>query len=320
MRLLRVELGRLRSRRAVVVLLVVAVGLTVLLAGSAAYGTRPPDNTERAAAEQLVAAERVRTEAERERCLDSPEEYAGSGATVQDCEFAEPSVDWFLDRPTLSLADESRGRGQLLLVLLAGLGIIVGATFAGADCASGSLATQLLFEPRRSWMWTAKAVATVLAASMTAAVLVVAFWLALHLVALQRGIGTASGGWETIVDTAGRGLALVAAATLGGYALTMLLRSTVATLGLLFAYLVVGEGVIAALPLRKMSQWSVPHNVLAWLEDGTEVYDESLCGPLEPMCSTTYLLPLGQAAAYLGVLLVVAVVASVVAFRRRDVP
>jgi hypothetical protein len=89
----------------------------------------------------------------------------------------------------------------------------------------------------------------------------------------------------------------------------MLLRHTVGTLGLLFGYAVVGEGLAAALPFERMSQWSMTTNVRAWLHDGARVYDDGW-----------YTLSLEHAAAYLGVLLLLAVVASVVAFRRRDVP
>ncbi|MET0861469.1 MAG: hypothetical protein ABW091_10625, partial [Microbacterium sp.] len=120
--------------------------------------------------------------------------------------------------------------------------------------------------------------------------------------------------------TSGRALGLVAGVTLGGFALTMLLRHTVGTLGLLFGYAVVGEGLAAALPVDKMSQWSMASNVMAWLHDGQEIYDESICGGSQGACSPYYTLHLTHAAGYLGVLLLLAVVVSVFFFRRRDVP
>ena len=46
-----------------------------------------------------------------------------------------------------------------VIVLLAGLLMLVGTTFAGADWNSGSMSNQLLFEPRRSRVWAAKATA-----------------------------------------------------------------------------------------------------------------------------------------------------------------
>ena len=309
MRLLGVELTRYASRRAIALTLLLAVGLGALLVASAAWSTRPADSTELAAAERLLEVNREAGEEEHQACLAAPEEQLGPDATAADCESARPQLEWFLPRNALSLEQELDGRGTVLLALLAVVGIFVGSTFAGADWSSGSMGTQLLFAPRRLRVWTAKAVAVVLATSATAAVLLAAYWGALAAIAAARGIDTSQETWRDVVQTSGRGVALVAAVSLGGYALTMLLRHTVGTLGLLFGYAVVGEGLAAALPFERMSQWSMATNVRAWLQDGARVYDDGW-----------YTLSLEHAAAYLGVLLLLAVVASLVAFRRRDVP
>jgi len=309
MRLLGVELTRYFSRRAVAVTLLLAVALGALLVASAAWSSRPADATEVAAAERLVEENREAGEAEQQACLAAPEEYFGPGSTAADCDAMRPQVEWFLPRDPLGIERELEGRGTVLLALLAVVGIFVGATFAGADWASGSMGTQLLFAPRRMRVWAAKAAAVVVATAVVAALLLAAYWGALAAVAVARGIATPSETWTAVLETSGRGVALVAAVTLGGYALTMLLRHTVGTLGLLFGYAVVGEGLAAALPFERMSQWSMATNVRAWLHDGARVYDDGW-----------YTLSLEHAAAYLGVLLLLAVVASIVTFRRRDVP
>ncbi len=320
MRLLGVELTRYVSRRAVAVTLLVAVGLGALLVASAAWGTRPADATELAAAQRLVEESRESGDAEHRACLAAPEEYFGPGATAAECDSTRPQVEWFLPRDTLSIERELEERGTVFLALLAVVGIFVGATFAGADWSSGSMGTQLLFAPRRLRVWTAKAAAVVVATAVAAALLLAAYWAALAAVAVARGIDTPRETWSDVAATSGRGVALVAAVTLGGYALTMLLRHTVGTLGLLFGYAVVGEGLAAALPFERMSQWSMASNVLAWLQDGTRVFDDSICDPGEGGCSGWYTLSLEHAAAYLGALLLLAVVASMAVFRRRDVP
>jgi ABC-2 type transport system permease protein len=320
MRLLGVELARWLARRAVAVTLAVAVVLGALLVGSAAWDTRPADATERAAAERLVEENREAGEAEHRACLAAPEEYLGPGAIAAECDSVRPRVEWFLPRDALTIEGELDGRGTVLLALLAVVGIFVGATFAGADWASGSMGTQLLFAPRRLRVWTAKAVAVVVATSVAAALLLAAYWGALAAVAAARGIGTSPETWAGVLQTSGRGVALVGAVTLGGYALTMLSRHTVGTLGLLFGYAVVGEGLAAALPFERMSRWSMATNVRAWLHDGARVFDQSTCDLGETGCSGWYTLSLAHAAAYLGALLLLAVVASLVAFRRRDVP
>ncbi len=309
MRLLGVELTRYFSRRAVAFTLLLAVGLGALLVASAAWSTRPADATEQAAAERLLEENREAGEAEHQSCLAAPEEYFGPDATASHCDAVRPQLEWFLPRDDLEMDRELDGRGTVLLALLAVVGIFVGATFAGADWSSGSMGTQLLFAPRRLRVWTAKAVAVVVATSAAAALLLAAYWGALAAVGAARGVPTSQETWLDLLGTSGRGVALVAAVTLGGYALTMLVRHTVGTLGLLFGYAVVGEGLAAALPFERMSQWSMATSVRAWLHDGARVYDDGW-----------YTLSLEHAAAYLGALLLLAVVASVVAFRRRDVP
>ena len=203
------------------------------------------------------------------------------------------------------------------MAVLALAGVVVGATFCGADWASGSLANQLLFVPRRLSVWLAKALAVVVGTTTAAAVILGAFWGSLQVVAWARGLGASSAAWHEILVGSGRGLALVAAVTLGGFALTMLLRSTVATLGLVLAALVAGEGLAAGLPFDRMSQWSPAQNVGAWLSGGLEVFDNSVCSPEAQQC--TYTLTVLHAVLYLGAALAVAVLLSLVTFRRRDV-
>ena len=318
MRLLRVELERFRSRPVVLGVLLVVLLLSGILIGSAAYATRPVSATERASAEQLLQRQQDAGRKDYQRCLDNPTAYFGTDATTADCDATQPTIDWFLPRSSLDLGAEVDNRGTVVVVLLAGAAIVVGATFAGADWSSGSISNQLLFRPRRTSLWVAKAVTVVAGCAVTAAVVLAAFWGVLGAVASARGITVPAATWTTILQTSGRGVALVAAVALGGFALTMLLRHTVATLGLLFAYAVVGEGLAASLPIDRMSQWSMAHNVLAWVHDGTLVLDTSICDPARE-CDPHYILSLPHAAAYLGVLLLLAVVASVLVFRRRDV-
>lgn len=317
MRLLSVELGRFRSRRAVGALLLLAVALGALLVGSAAYDTRPVDATERAVAMNQLAEARDDGIQDYRACLADPEQVLGAGATASACENNRPQLSWFLDRSPLDLASEIDGRGRTLIALLAVIGAVVGATFCGADWSSGSLGNQLLFVPRRIAVWVAKALAVTVGMTTGAAVLVAGFWVALGAVASSRGLSTSAGTWRDIAASSGRGLALVAATTLGTFALTMLLRSTVATLGLLLGAIVVGEGLAGGLPFDRMSQWSPSQNVGAWLANGVQVYDDSTCrGPGE---SCLYTLSLAHGAAYLGVLLLLAVVLSLISFRRRDI-
>ncbi len=318
MRLLKVELTRFATRRFVVVVVLIAAVVTTVLAVSAGYATRPADDTERAAAEQLLTREQLLAEEERELCLERHEAADSPGAVA--CEQAEPQLSWFLPREPIDLAAELEGRGQTLLFTLVGAAVLLGATFTGPDWSSGSMGNQLLQVPRRTTVWLAKALAVVLATTAVAAVLLAAFWGSLAAVAAARGSAPGASAWDAVLPASGRGLALVAAVALGSHALTMLLRHTVGTLGLLFGYAVVGEGLAASLPFERMSQWSLARNVQAFLRDGIELSDRSICAIGERGCVPRYELTAGHASVYLGALLLLAVVVSVASFARRDVP
>ncbi len=323
MNLVSVEIRRFWGRRAVAVVLLLTTLLVGLLVGSSIWSTRPPTADDRAAAQTQIDQMGDSWEEERDRCLDAPEDYFGPGGQASDCDQIEPRVEDFLPRSTLDLEDERRSRGLGMILVLVGAAIVLASTFSGADWSSGSLGTQLVFEPRRLRVWAAKAVAVVVSSTLAAALLAAAFWAVLYAVAQARGIDVPSQVTQDVLAQTGRGLVLVAGAALGSHALTMLLRSTVGTLGLLFGYAVAGEIVVASLPFDKMSQWSLANNVQAWLTNGVEVYDDSICSVAslgsEGGCVPTYVLSGAHGAAYLAVLLVVVVLLSPPSFRRRDV-
>jgi hypothetical protein len=325
MRLLRVEVSRFFSRRAVVLLVLGAALLTGLLAGSRIWDTRPVTASELAEAKAQVAEQLAQPDFQRElrTCRDDPETYFGPGATSADCDVnLVPTTENYLSRATLELAQERRGNGTALVVLVAALMIIVGTTYAGGDWHTGSISNQLLFEPRRTRVWVTKALVALVGCGVVAAVLLAAFWTALALVADARGISTGPGTASLIVWESLRGVALAAAGGLGGYALTMLLRHTVGTLALLFAYAAGGEALLALLPVDGSARFSPTYNLFAWVRDGVRVYDQSVvCSPSQgPTCDQRLSITLVEGATYLGVLLLVTLLLSAVLFRRRDVP
>lgn len=323
MRLIGVELSRYFSRRAVVLLLVAAALLTALVAGTTIWNTRPVTGSELASARAQVQEQLDSPEYQRDLagCASDPESFFGPGADVEDCRRElTPSPESYLGRSTLSLADERRSGGTGVVVVITLLMVMVGATFAGADWSSGSMSNQALFEPRRARVWTAKAVAVTAGCAATALVLLVGYWLSLLSVADARGIETSDAVQESVSWMAGRSVLLAALAGLGGYALTMLLRSTVATLAVVFVFVVVGEVVLALSPVDRSGLWSPSNNVFGWLQDGVRVFDESIgCAPGQTPCTQQYSVSLLHGAAYLAVLLLVTLVVSAVTFRRRDI-
>jgi hypothetical protein len=220
----------------------------------------------------------------------------------------------------LSLSEERQnGSGVAVVVLLGILMLLAGATFAGYDWASGSMSNQLLFETRRLRIWTAKAaVVTGVAAAIAAAVLT-AYWLALARVAEHRDIATGPGVLLDCLQSGWRAAAVIGASALGGYALTMLFRSTVAALGILLAIVAAGGVVLAAIGIE--SAWNPGLNLLAVVLDGTTYYKDVACpGGGGGTCSTEVPLSFAHGLAFTATLLVLAVGGSVVSFRTRDVP
>ena len=322
MRLFLVELNRFRSRRAIALMLLGVILLVGWMTVDTIWESRPVSNTEIAAAKEQAGQEREFVQEDYDHCVADPEGYFGtSEMTADDCQLYEPDYRNYLTRQPLSLEEELGDTGKAALVILAGIAIIAGATFAGADWSTGSMSNQLLFRPRRVQVWGAKAAAAALGITLLAALVVAAQWSAYFLTAELRDVGHSPGFTNTLVEMIGRGLALVAGGALGGFALTMLLRSTVGTLALLFFYSVGGEALVANLPFDRVSQWSLANNIFAWLDNGTRLYDESIrCGRRDLDCDGSYTLGLAHGATYLGVMLVVVLVASVLLFRRRDVP
>lgn len=323
-RLLGVELTRLRWRRAALVLLGACVVVPTVILAVTAWNTRPVSAAELRHAEQQVEQLRGQQgyQADLARCEKRPHRYGVP--TADRCESQMgPQVEWFISRSPLDVGDVSRGLGPTVIVLLAGLLMLVGTTFAGADWNSGSMSNQLLFEPRRLRVWTAKAGAVVIVSAVTSAVVLAAFWAAVLALASSRGIDVPPHLTAYLRGESLRGVVLAMAGALGAFAVTMFFRSTVATLGILFGTALVGSLVLAALGVSE--RWFPHVNVGAWLLDGVRYYvtPPVSCRSATRMtaeCRGVRWVSKGDAAAYLGAFLVLAVGLSTAAFRRRDVP
>lgn len=285
------------------------------------WSSRPVSDAEVAAAKQQAAQELDFYQQEYERCVEDPESFfGGGGLTAEECPPPEADYRWYLTRAPLDLEEETQDTGKAAIIFLAGIAIIIGATFPGADWATGSMGNQLIFRPRRLQVWTAKAAAVAIGVTVVGALVLSAQWGIYFATAAAREIGHSPGFVGDLLEINLRGLALVAGGGLGGFALSMLLRSTVGTLALLFFYSVGGEALVAMLPFEKDSRWSLANNVFAWLDNGVNVYDDSIDCINVMDCSQQYTLSLAHGATYLAALLVLVVVASALLFRRRDIP
>ncbi len=325
MRLLALELTRLRWRRAVAVLLAGCALITVVVFAGTAWTTRPISDADRQNAQAQVDRDLADPHYQREveRCEKRPRRY-GAANTAECATIMGPQVEWYLSRPELRVGQTFRSSGLGVITILMGLLMLVGTTFAGADWNSGSMSNQLLFEPRRSRIWLAKAGAVLLLSLVTAAVLLAAFGGGLALLAQTRGIDVPPDvpGW--IVASSARAVLVIGAAAVGAYAVTMLFRSTVFTLGAMFA-VVVGATILLAL-LGVSEAWFPNKNLGAVIWNGSNYYVEppTVCFQGRPPrgidCDGREKLELWVAARNIGVVLAGAVALSMWSFRRRDVP
>lgn len=326
MRLLRVELTRLRWRRAALILLAACFLVPAIIWGGMAWGTRPYSPEELASIEAEYSSMYDSQVAE---CTAHPNDYFGPGANLSAEEIATQCREmmgdaedyYYLERQPLEVSMERTNTGAGVITILVGLVMLIGTTFAGHDWNSGSMSNQLLFEPRRLRVWGAKAAVVFAVGLVTSLLALAGFWAATAVLASQRDLTVAPDTWELIRESVLRGAFLAGLAGVGAFALTMLFRSTVATLGIMFGVSVAGTILISIILQERAERWFPFTNVQAWLFDGWDYYDGSQCGASmggEFDCMSH--LSLTGGATYLGVVLLVAVALSLWSFRRRDVP
>jgi hypothetical protein len=243
-KLVGVELTRFRSRRAILLLVAAAIVLSGLFAAKLAWDTRPitPEDLATAKAQAAINAKDRQVQADLKACRAGPRSTSAPAAPLEQCaETILPRPESYLARGPLVVDDVLPGHGVAVAIVLVVLMMLAGATFAGADWASGSMSNQLLFESQRSRIWTAKALALGLGVLVVTALGLLAFWVPVRLVALQRDIAVggdlqADVGWHLV-----RALVLAVVGAVLAYGLTMLFRHTVATVALLFGASVAAE-------------------------------------------------------------------------------
>jgi hypothetical protein len=241
MRLVSSEWLRLRSRRLVKVLTVLALlGIVVAMVIGAAQSRRPSE----------AELARARREADRlfEECIAS----GGIGVVEPGTDVesfcrsqADPST--FLAHPSLRAAEAPEIlRGTAFIAIL--IGLVIGASAVGASWQSGTITTILAWEPRRARVaLTRSGVVAAGTFALIAALLgflVATLWLAAGL----RGVASIPPGWwSEVAGVVARVSALAAAASIIGGAIAMIGRNTAAALGAVFIYMAVLEGIVRGL-------------------------------------------------------------------------
>ncbi len=237
--LLRAELLRAWSRR-VVRVLAVAVAISIVVSmGIATYnGLRNSADTQyRQALASCLRGEFIPASAIPPRYKDLA---AFCADQVRPENFVSNELRW-------SGVPDVLVSGTSSIVVL--LGVLLGATLAGADWTAGTMGTLLTWEPRRVRVHLVRVlvtVAVVLVFTILAQVLLIGvFRIAVAIAGSAEG--TPSGMPRHLIGIVVRIAVVAALFGVVAHAVATLGRSTVAALGVIFGYLIVVEGFVAGL-------------------------------------------------------------------------
>ena len=327
MRLTKVELRRLFSRRLTTIALLGALIIAGLMLFDSFQQAKPlsgPELTSQRAqfdqartdwavngAQNLVECMKGQTEAQK---TDPKADFGCNQMEPKWENWGKPAAKFAEMMPRTLLAGS---------YLLAFVGFVVGASFVGAEFSSGSMANWLTFEPRRMRVYASKLAAAGLglipATVALLGLLTVGVWLIVR--NFNPAAGTTAKVWGDLGEMGARSLGLALAATVAGAALGVLLRRTVAVLGIVAGYLVLVEGVFGQ-ALQGVRPWLLQLNVTAWLQHGTTYFINSCTTDARGGYSCQGIekaLTFGHSSAYLGLLVVFVVGLAALVFRRRDI-
>lgn len=328
MRLTRVELRRLFSRRLTTLALLGAFAVIFLLLFASYQQAKPLSGPELAS--------------QRAGFVQAQQEWKANGQQqIKDCLAAQPQTQP-ADPKAAALACsqmepkwETWGKpaatfpGVMPDILLGGsfvlafVGFIVGTGFLAAEFSSGSMANWLTFEPRRMRVYASKLTAAGLGLIPVTVAMLGLLTAGVWLIVGHFGstAGTTSKVWAHLGGMGARSVALALAATLTGAAIGVLLRHTAAVIGIAMGYLVLVEGVFGQ-ALQGAQPWLLQLNFRSLVQHGATYY------PL--VCTTDSqgnyncqgvekILTFAHSTTYLSVLVVLLVGLAAVVFRRRDV-
>ncbi|GAA2746446.1 hypothetical protein GCM10009868_31920 [Terrabacter aerolatus] len=263
---------------------------------------------------------------------------------IEDCKKQEaierdragdPSIDFGCDQQTPPTLDQmglmlpvpdtmSEGMARTAALVLAFLALLLGASFVGAEFTTGAMGTWLTFQPRRLRVATSKLVAAGLGGAGLAVVGLTLGHLGARMVAVvnRPGDDLVLPAPPALADPLAvlglRVVALAVGAGLVGAALGLMLRHTAAIIGVVLGYAVVVEGIVVQSFLGgRLQQWSVLHNVEAFLDKKATYYantcSDARCEYVEHTITYTH--------GWVFLLCVVlgVTLAGVLTFRRRDV-
>jgi ABC-2 type transport system permease protein len=290
------------ARRLVLVFGLLAASGIVAAAVIVAVNSTPPSASQLATAREELAMERT-------RCEESPQELPPNTTPREFCrrtlrlEFFYHDARFHLS----SLRDVFLGTSFILAVA----GLLLSASFVGAEWHAGAMTTLLTWEPRRLRVFLTKLAAAGVVVFVLALVLQVLLGLALAAVAALRGTTAgADGSWlRSVTGVALRSATLATMAAAIGFAVAAIGRNTAAALGAAFAYLVVVERLVGALRPH-WQRWLIGENSVLFLTGRKNAVIEGGTALARSTMSAVVVLTLYTLAI---------VVVSFASFRQRDV-
>jgi len=327
MRLTKVELRRLYSRRLTSIALFGALAMIALMLFSAFQQAKPLSGPQLAA--QRVQFDQMRKDwvangaQHVQECLKSQAEAQKTDANANfRCDRLEPKwANWGKPKPQFAdLMSTNLLGGSYLLAFI---GFLIGAGFVAAEFSSGSMANWLTFEPRRMRVYFSKLVAAGLGLIPVVVALIALLTGGIWLIVGHFGstAGVTAKVWGDLGEMAARSVVLVMAATVAGAAMGALLRHTAAVIGVALGYLVLIE-VVLRNALQGAQPWMLQLNFEGWLQHGTKYFINTCttdsqggynCAGVEKLVSFAH------STTYLGLLVALLIGVAALAFRRRDV-
>lgn len=331
MSLVRAERRRLHKRRVTKVML--AIGVIIL----AVVGTALWFSNQKAS-----AATRAKAAATAQQEFETQTQYWNTAGKA-DCESAakreniDPAQMCFGPRqedfkPEYYMPSSYDFKGNFLematlwAIIMAFCGLIIGASYVGAEWSSGGMMNLLTWQPARVKVLGTKLGMLMLVVAGWSTV-VLAAWVGVQwLMGTFRGTtaGMTSGTWQSFGLVGVRGLLLIAGGSLFGFVLASLGRRTAVAMGVLIALIVVTQfGLTLVLYAAKVpypSLYFVGNHMSAWMQGHERVFDETSCDYSMGACEPKYIdLTWQGSGAIFGAVLLVLTFAAMWQIKRRDV-
>lgn len=268
--LLRSEARRIRSRRLLWVLTILALlGILVGITIAAVQSHRPTPAQQAAYEQQIQGALASCLQGNMIQPSDLP-----AGETMESfCAQAMGQSTAGLNELQLtSLPDVVKGTSFLLIVM----GLVIGASVVGADWQSGTMGTLLTWEPRRIRLLLTRALVVAVSVFVLAVLLQAVLSLSFLAAVSVRGTtaGTVSGFTRGVVGVILRIGVMASLISLVGVAVSTVGRATAASLGVVFVYLALVESLLHGL-VPGIARWLLSVNTVVFVDGKAQNVSDS---------------------------------------------